>query len=295
MRRPALAAALLLAAVGLASPAAGGAAAAATSPLLSQRPLAQRPEMMVLGTVHLANPRHDAVNADVDDMLAPRRQAEIARVVEALAAWRPTRVAVEWPHEEQAKLDARYADYRAGRRALSANETDQFGLRLAARLDLPRVDAVDWNGEPPGPDDAYDWEKGAKLAGEQARLDAVRAPENAARMTAMIRGKSVAGFLQEVNTPAYLADLNRVYYDLALLGTAETNPGATWVGQWYARNLRIFDNLVRLDARPDERILVVYGAGHGRFLNLFAEDSHAFRLVRPGPWLARAARAPKAR
>lgn len=261
---------------------------ATPSPLISQRPLSQRPTLMVLGSVHLGNPHRDMHDADVDDVLAPRRQREIERLVDALAAWRPTRVAVEWGHKNQVKLDQRYADYRAGKYQLSADETDQIALRLAAKLGLPRIDAVDWNEEPPGQDADYDWEAGAKLGHEEARFAALRDPARDREETELVRSHSVAGFLRVINSPAYLADMNRVYYDLALLGGPQVNPGANWVGYWHARNLKILDNLIRLDVRPQDRILLVIGAGHAYLLNEYAQDSHAFRVARPDGVLARA-------
>lgn len=118
---------------------------------------AARPALLIVGTPHFANPGRDVVNVRIPDVLTPERQREIDAVVEKLAAFRPTRVAVEWPAEKQAKLDQRYADYRAGRYSLSANETDQIGLRLAARLNLPQVDAVDWSDDPPGGWSGYDY------------------------------------------------------------------------------------------------------------------------------------------
>lgn len=262
--------------------------APAASPLISQRPLSQRPTLMVLGSEHLGNPNRDLHDAKVDDVLAPERQRQIEAVVDALAAWKPTRVAVEWPHKDQAKLDQRYADYRAGRLQLKADETDQIGLRLAAKLNLPRVDAVDWNEEPPGADADYDWQGGAKLGHEEARFAALSDPKISRDETQLVRTHTVAGFLRIINEPEYLADIHRLDYDLALLGGPEVNPGANWVGYWHARNLKILDNLIRLDAAPSERILLVIGAGHAYLLNEYAPDSHAFRLERPGPWLERA-------
>ncbi len=113
----------------------------AAAPAMSQSP--ERPSLLIVGAPHFDNPGRDTVNVRVPDVLSPERQREIEALVARLAAFRPTRVAVEWPAEAQARLDQRYADYRAGRRALTANEIDQIGLRLAARLGLPRVDAVD--------------------------------------------------------------------------------------------------------------------------------------------------------
>src|SRR6202012_3218396 len=96
---------------------------------------------------------------------------------------------------------------------------------------------------------------------------------------------TVAGFLRLINKPEKLADINRLNYDMALLGGPDVNPGANWVGAWHARNLKILDNLIRLDAAPSERALLVIGAGHAHLLNEYAPDSHAFRLERPDAWL----------
>jgi len=98
----------------------------------------RKPSLLIVGAPHFGNPGRDVVNVRVPDVLSPDRQREIEAVVDQLAAFRPTRVAVEWPAEEQARLDQRYADYRAGRHTLTANERDQIGLRLAARLGLSR-------------------------------------------------------------------------------------------------------------------------------------------------------------
>ena len=109
-----------------------------------------QPVVLIVGTPHFAGAGSHVVDVQVPDVLTPERQRDIDAVVDRLAAFRPTRVAVEWDADEQARLDQRYADYRAGRYSLSANEVDQIGLRLASRLNLPRVDAVDWGEEPPG-------------------------------------------------------------------------------------------------------------------------------------------------
>ena len=133
--------------------------------LLGERRIDEQPTLMVLGTAHLANYTNDVLTTRVDGVLQPGKQAEIEAVVDALARWRPTRIAVEVSWRDQADLDRRYADYRAGRYVLTADEVDQIGLRLANRLGLDRVDAVDWNEMPPGEEADYDWEVGAAAAG----------------------------------------------------------------------------------------------------------------------------------
>src|SRR4030088_2836128 len=43
-----------------------------------------RPEILVLGTYHMANPGHDIYNMHVDDVQSPKRRQEIAQVIEVL-------------------------------------------------------------------------------------------------------------------------------------------------------------------------------------------------------------------
>lgn len=268
-------------------------AAAQTPPsgqLLSERRVEARPALMVLGTAHLANNNRDVLRTEVDDVLGPARQAEIEAVVEALARWRPTRIAVEITTKDQAALDRRYADYRAGTYALTASEIDQIGLRLAARLGHERVHGVDWNEMPPGVEADYNWIEGAEAAGEQARLAELRNPARGQRMTDLVRSRPIPEWLAVMNSPEYLLGMHRPYYDFALLGAPEDGQGANWVGAWHGRNLKIFGNLVRLAETPSERVLVIYGAGHAFLLNRFADESGAFNVERPGAWLAPASR-----
>ncbi|HZW16238.1 MAG TPA: DUF5694 domain-containing protein [Brevundimonas sp.] len=254
--------------------------------LLGDRPIEARPALMVLGTAHLANNNRDVLRTEVDDVMSPARQAEIEAVVEALARWRPTKIAVEVKTKDQGALDRRYADYRAGSYALTASEIDQIGLRLAARLGHERVYGVDWNDMPPGGEADYNWIEGAEAAGEQARMAELRNPARGQRTTDLVRSRPISEWLAVMNSPEYLLGMHRPYYDFALLGTPEGGQGANWVGAWHGRNLKIFANLVRLADDPGERVLVIYGAGHAFLLNRFADESGAFNVDRPGAWLA---------
>jgi hypothetical protein len=259
-------------------------------PLISQRPAAQRPALMVVGVAHFDNPSRDVVNTKVDDVLAPDRQKQIAAIVDQLAKFHPTHIAVEYPATRQAKLDARYAAYRAGTYKLTRDETDQLGLRLAAKLGLPRVDAVDWLDEPPGKDEDYDFQAYPTTPEAKARRAALSDPKQSERDTARLHAQTLGGFLKYLNSPAHLAEMNAVYFDYAMLGDDQKAPGANWVGSWHIRNLRIFAKLVRVADKPGDRVLVIYGAGHGFLLDEFAQQSHAFKVVSPEPLLAAAAR-----
>ncbi|MGF6491942.1 hypothetical protein ABIE56_000095 [Luteibacter sp. 621] len=241
----------------------------------------EKPTMMFLGSAHLANHNRDIANERVEDVLAPKRQAELESLVDQLATWKPTHIAIEFPHAKQAQLDERYAAYRAGTYKLTAEESDQIGLRLAKKLGLPRVDAVDWNEEAPGTDADYDWMAWAKANGKGTQLDKLvkDLKDGAARDTAYLKDHSILQWYQLWNDPQRMHKDEAGYFDMALFGTDTNNPGAAWVGQWYARNLRIFTHIRELATKPGDRILVIYGSGHGPHLRKDATESGIFELT----------------
>ena len=106
-------------------------------------------QILVLGVFHFANPGLDVVKVDVADVLSPTRQAEILSVVESLARFRPTRIAVEASPSSAPRLDSLYEAYRSGRHELSRDETQQLGFRLAAMHEHSRVYPVDYRTDFP--------------------------------------------------------------------------------------------------------------------------------------------------
>src|SRR5436190_2522608 len=77
-----------------------------------------RAEVLVLGIYHMANPGHDIFNMKADDVLAPKRQAEIAQLIEVLKRFQPTKIAIE--ADPWGKRPQEYSDYLAGKHTLSS-------------------------------------------------------------------------------------------------------------------------------------------------------------------------------
>lgn len=78
--------------------------AAAPSLASAQEPVS----VMIVGTFHMANPGKDIHDSHADDVLAPKRQAEIRATVDGLARFRPTEVDLEWSAAGAAKYYAQY-------------------------------------------------------------------------------------------------------------------------------------------------------------------------------------------
>jgi hypothetical protein len=60
-------------------------------------------KVLVLGTYHMNNPGLDKFNMKVDDVTSAKRQKEIAEFVNALAAFKPTKICLEYPHANDLK------------------------------------------------------------------------------------------------------------------------------------------------------------------------------------------------
>jgi Family of unknown function (DUF5694) len=251
---------------------------------------ADRPTLLVLATHHFDNPGRDAVKTDVPDILAGERQDQIASVVRQLAAFAPTHIAIEWPADQQRKLDQRYSEYRNGHYELTRSEIDQLGLRLAKEAGLSKVFGVDWNDAPTGDSKTYDWAAFAHSHGLDSVVSAIADPKSAESFAPPLTDQSIPVWLMQLNEPERLARSHRVYFDIALWGSSSEQPGANWVGHWYTRNLRIFGNLIRLTSQRDARVLVIYGQGHAYLLRQFAQESGAFRIAGVSSFVGRTAR-----
>ena len=251
-------------------------------------------EVMVLGTYHFANPGRDLHNITADDVLSPRRQAELAAVVEALAGFRPTRVTVERQVDTPDLAVPAYSAFIAADLGRERSEVVQIGFRLARAAGLARVEGID---EQPGPGEPDYFPFGplqtyAEAHGQAGVIGRAMEATAAAvrRFEARQRTASIAELLALMNDPDQPLASHAPYYEMLRIGDRNSQPGAELNAYWYMRNAKIFAKLVGV-ARPGDRIVVVYGAGHGYWLRHFARETPGFAFVDPRPYLARAARA----
>src|SRR5438132_3461620 len=224
-----------------------------------QSPASARAEVLVLGVYHMANPGHDIFNMQADDVLAPKRQAEIAQLMEALKKFQPTKIAVEADFGSD-RIAKRYADYTAGKYELTRNEIDQIGLRLAKELGHKTVYPVDADGEFP----FQHVVNYAKASGRSKELDAVLSEVGAMvkAQNAYLASHTVLETLLYMNSDDKVAEDVSFYYREAEFGEPWDWAGADLVSDWFRRNMRIYSNVLKLIESPNERVVVIFGAGH---------------------------------
>jgi hypothetical protein len=234
-----------------------------------------RPEIMVLGTYHMANPGHDIHNMQADDVLSPKRQQEIARLVEVLKRFNPTKIAIEADVSGK-RATQEYSDYLAGKYTLSRNEIDQIGYRLAKELGHSTIYPVDVDGD-------FPWLRVvnyAKANGLSAKFDSLNAVVGTMvkEQGDFLASHSVLETLRFMNADARVARDMGFYFSLVRFGEPYEYAGPDLVAAWYQRNIRIYRNIVALITSPNDRILVIYGSGHLGWLRQDVADDQTVRL-----------------
>lgn len=100
-------------------------------------------KILVLGTFHMAG-ADDFHGEKRDGIFSEQTQHEIVQLRSRLAAFHPTKIAVEWEKSAQPSLDRTYGAYLNGRFDLTENEIFQIAFPLAKELGQQRLYAVDW-------------------------------------------------------------------------------------------------------------------------------------------------------
>ena len=216
-------------------------------------------DFLLVGSFHMNNPGHDVHNTKVDDVLADKRQREIAEVARLIARFKPTKIMVEADTTSQPKLDANFAASCHGKREMTRNEVEQLGFRIACEQKLPGVVAVDWNDLGPiKSEDSVDYIAAIERHGQQAQREEhlrIGKALNDEDQRTLAQG-TIGDALLRLNSPEWLRANARAYFRIGLYGTAQDPIGANWDMLWYGRNLAIFNNIVRA-TQPGDRVLVI--------------------------------------
>ncbi len=230
-------------------------------------------EVLILGSYHMGNPGRDIFNMKADDVLAPKRQAEMRELLDVLARFRPTKIALE-ASSSHAKIQL-YQDYLAGKHELGRDEREQIGFRLGKELNLPKVYGVDTQEDFSYPT-VQDY---AKAHGREKELESLMANFGKASKDGdeFLKSHSVLQMFLRINSgEAVRRDLAN-YALFAHFGEEYDYAGAQLLMDWYKRNIRIHTHLLNV-IEPGDRVLVIYGSGHLRILRQLVQDDPTLKL-----------------
>ncbi len=221
----------------------------------------------------MGNPGRDIHNIQADDVLAANRQQEIGQVIEVLKRFHPTKIAIESAGKAR---PTQYANYLTGNHMLSNSETEQIGFRLAKELGHGFIYPVDQEGE-------FPWARlvnYAKANGLAEKFNGLNASlgREAKELEEFLRSHTVLEMLERMNSDSMAAKGVAWYFAFVPFGEPSEYAGPDLLAAWYQRNIRIYSNIVRLIESPNEKILVIFGAGHLGWLRQNVSNDASVKL-----------------
>jgi hypothetical protein len=250
-----------------------------------------RPKVLLVGTFHFEYYDLDAHVTAKDkrvNVREPKRQREMEELVDYIARFKPTAIAVE-SGANTGYLMKRYRKYQQTDTLARADEMDQIGFRLMKRFALDTIHGVD---APALVNDLYDGKDSLLL---RPMLDSIYADWDFSSDDPVSRRyKALYTASDDYHTDHTLLESFKYHnstkaqdrdYGAYLAGDFKLGQyrGADGLAMhWYSRNLRIFRNIQSLPLKPTDRLVVLYGAGHMGILRHLFECSPEFELVRFG-------------
>lgn len=242
-------------------------------------------KVMVVGTFHFAYQNLDIHKTDkknMRDILSAQSQKELQAVLDVLRTYKPTRIYLE--AKDQQWLDSSYNACTDSALKTKPNERIQIGFRLAKELKMTKVYSADadelindWNNT--------DSVSLMKVLGSDSIADKTHANLlGRAYEKYYTYQDSICAAIPLLDAFIYMNEprnlqLNHGAYLSGYFNTL-SNYGPDFLATWWVdRNLRIFNNVLLSKPSPDDRILILFGAGHVPLLKQNFESSPDFTYV----------------
>jgi hypothetical protein len=234
-----------------------------------------KPQVMILGMFHFANPGLDYTKAERDSILSDKRQKEVRDLLDRLKAFKPTKIAIEVPYGTT-QVNDNYRLFLQNNFALKESETYQVAFRMAKELNHKTLYPIDWQK-------GMDFDALLKSARDNGQTKFLERFQQAMgfiqQMQAEANKYTVLEQLRMMNDLEAQERLHSLYILLTEAGKGADYTGADVVAGWYERNLKIAANVVRTADSPDDRVLVLIGAGHLKLLREFLKESPSVEVV----------------
>ena len=131
-------------------------AACATEPVQNSTLAEPMPDnsvqVMVVGSYHMAGSNRNVIDIEVESVLTPHKQSELAAVANALAVFEPNVIATEREAEPPEYTDPGYLEFTPETLKTNPNERVQVAYRLANLVNTNRVYAIDEQSSEGEPD-----------------------------------------------------------------------------------------------------------------------------------------------
>ncbi len=240
-----------------------------------------KPQVMLMGTFHFANPGLDAVKVKTTDVMTADNQAYLNQLANNIAAFEPSMVLLEFDEKNTEAINQEYQQYLKGTFELPVNEIYQIGFRVAKKAGVKAVASFDernthWDGE-------------AMFAHLQENDTALlkQLQEMIATMTETMNNMHATKTLRDLllfNNDATQDQLNKSFYLLTNRAGLSDGQfvGADASASWWHRNFKMYAR-IQHHAQKHDKIFALGGQGHTAIIKslMEADDSIQGVSVRP--------------
>lgn len=244
------------------------------------------PKILLVGSFHFDYPGLDGHKTSAEDKVdveTAAKQAEVRELLDYIARFKPTKIVIE--RRNGSTVNDAYKKYLAGERKLRKGEIEQVGFRLGKRFGIDTLilgDAFTFSN-------SLHWHKDSAVY--RPMIDSLFSTrdmdfdstyekrywqlyDHEDKIQANSRLLDV---FKHMNNPHRIRRGHGHYLEFE--SDEAVDALAIW---WYSRNLRIYRNIRKSTTSPDDRILVLFGAGHMGILRQQFESSPAYELVNFG-------------
>lgn len=221
------------------------------------------PQVAIIGTFHFGA-TNDMNALKPDDLSTKRRQQELDLFAEKLAAFKPTKIMVEWEPEHYERLNKEYLQYLNDEFEPGKSEVYQIAFRVAEKSGLKEIIPVDYKMDLGDAEMMEYLNKAGKMAEFGQLMEQVQAYLQAE--SEFLKNHTITDFYLRWNSDE-TDDFNRNMYleVLPKLSSEPGNPLLNYTGNWYKRNIYIMGNIDR-HLEPGDRVLVLMGSAHRAIL-----------------------------
>jgi len=247
------------------------------------------PQVLLVGTFHFAYYGLDAhVTSEENkvNILSPQKQKEVEALVAYIAKFKPTKLVVEGGRNS-GYLVNQYRDYKAGEAKLRAREIDQicfrlmdqFGIDTLYGADAPGLNYTMSNSKDstclkPFVDELFeDWDFSSDDELSKRYEEFYDYDDRLANEIDLL------SYFKYMNDEKNVRRMHGAYLVSDDFKLDEHRGADALAVYWYTRNLRIFRNIQNIETSPDDRILVLFGAGHMSILKQLFESTPEYELI----------------
>lgn len=255
----------------------------------------EKTKVLLLGTYHFGATSDK--NKVSDDVLNPKKQAELNLLLKKLKAYNPEKIYVENQPSRQRHWDSIFVAYQDDKALKIKNEIFQIGIKLAENLKFKTgVTCVDWQQDSENSFNEKSYveyrnkinlyqnfleTKKPSVFSEHDKLIGIKIQ----KINIEIPKMTMVDAFKKINSKSYLND---IFYGniTAFLDIDSNQNGVFYAHDNMIRNTNIYKNIIQdiLKNNP-KKALVLYGAGHIRALKDYLECHPSIEIIEVDQYL----------